>query len=363
MHIKRILMSALCIFVFSAPVWAELVKYQGIGQVTYKGLKAGSNEREQAVKIAKRNAIEKYMASFSSAKMMNYEKIRSKVESDLDRYILEYIIVDDVTDKELKFYRVVVDVNINAALLEVELQKASAVQQASAEERSYLSFVFVAREVISKKSFDARKAQRTTTEELEDESESTALGDTSVEYSGSTKKDSVMTTGGSTTKKSDQFEYDVSNAEDINASMTAVFSGAGFEVIDAVYLQNETDELVNVDNFIEDFRYGDDITGETQRNAVKGCRSVGVEYFAIGSVDVGAQDIDPVSGMTRVHVSVIGKILFLGERFPKTIASVGPIQYAGLGPDQAVARKNALRQAGENAAKDLVAKLRAKEIK
>ncbi len=67
--------------------------------------------------------------------------------------------------------------------------------------------------------------------------------------------------------------------------------------------------------------------------------------------------------MTRVYVSVNGKVMDLRGRFPKTVASVGPVQYAGLGPDIIVARRNALRQAGEHAAHDLTSKMQAKGIK
>jgi hypothetical protein len=64
-----------------------------------------------------------------------------------------------------------------------------------------------------------------------------------------------------------------------------------------------------------------------------------------------------------VYVSVTGKVLSLKRRFPKTIAAVGPVQFAGLGPDQTVAKRNALILASEKAAKQLTAQLRAKGIK
>ena len=149
----------------------------------------------------------------------------------------------------------------------------------------------------------------------------------------------------------------------INRCQPIYYSTAGFEVVDAEYLADETDGLVDVERFIEDFKYGDDITGKTRRDAVKGCRSVDVMFFSIGTLDVGMKDKDPVSGLTRVFVSVTGKIMSLKKRFPKTVASVGPIQYSGLGPDQTVAKRNALKLAAERAAKELTAQLRAKDIK
>ena len=364
MQLKKIVVLSVVFLLLTSLAMAEIVKQQGVGQLTYTGWGSPSSKvKQEALEKAKKSAIEKYSASFSTAKMMNYEKIRNTVEADLDRYITDYRVIDDDTDKGSKRYSVVIDASINASLIEVELQKVSAVQNSSSDEQSLLSFVFVAREVLSSKSFDARRSQRVVEESTLEESEEANVDGEQMGYASEVVKDSVRTTGGSTVQKSDQFEYDVSNAEDINSAMNGIFSSAGYEVIEAVYLQEESGDMVNVDDFMEDFRFGDDISGETRRNAAKGCRNVGIDYFAIGTLDVGAKDIDPVSGLTRVYVSVNGKIMDMRNRFPKTVASVGPIQYAGIGPNQMVAKRNALRQAGENAAKDLTSKLGAKNIR
>ena len=356
--------SLLAIGLVADTSYAQTVKQQGVGQIAYSGWGSPSaSSKNEAIQKAKLSAIEKYTASFSTSKMMNYEKIRSVVESNLDRYITEYKILDDVTDKSAKRYSVVVDASINTALIEVELQKVSAVERVSADERSYLSFVFVSREMRSRQAFDARRTDRTVETSTAEEREEIYVDGDQIEFAGETMKDSVRTAGGSTLQKSDEIKYDVSSAEDINASMTSIFTSAGYEVVEAEYLQEESQGLVNVSEFIEEFRYGDDISGATRRDAAKGCRDVGVRYFAIGTLDVGAKDTDPVSGLNRIYVSVNGKVMDLKGRFPKTVASIGPVQYAGTGPDQTVARRNALRRAGESAANDLVSQLRAKDIK
>lgn len=364
MRITLLIGTLLVIGLMAGTSHARMTKQQGIGQITYSGWGGPSaSAKDEALQKAKLSAIEKFTADFSTSKMMSYEKIRPTIESHLDRYITEYKILDDVTDKSAKRYSVVIDASINAALIEVELQKVSAVENVSADERSYLSFVFVSRQVRSRQAFDARRTERTVEMTTTEETEETYVDGDQIEFAGETMQDNMRTTGGSTLQKSDAIEYDVSSAEDINASMTRIFTSAGYEVIEAEYLQEESQGLVNVTEFIEDFRYGDDISGDTRRDAARGCRDVGVQYFAIGTLDVGTKDTDPVSGLNRVYVSVNGKVMDLKGRFPKTVASIGPVQYAGTGPDQAVARRNALRQAGEKAAMDLVAQLRAKDIK
>jgi hypothetical protein len=200
-------------------------------------------------------------------------------------------------------------------------------------------------------------------ESFDEGAEASVVEGDGLQYSANIKKDQINTSGGSSIQKADQIQYNVSNANEINTAMSNIFSTAGFEVIDAEYLTDETEGLVDVKMFVEDFKYGDDISGQTRRDAVKGCRMVDVMYFAIGTLDVGIKDKDPVSGLTRVFVSVTGKVLGLKKRFPKTVASVGPVQFSGLGPDQIVAKRNALILAAEKAAQELTSQMRAKGIR
>lgn len=361
---KKIIVTIFLVVFFAGSLHAEIVMEKGVGQITYKGWGSPkASDKQQAIQKAKLNALTRFAGKFDQAKVMNFEKIRAKVEADIDRYVTDYSVIDEDLDKKSKMFRIVIQATINSSLIELELQKVSAVQGATEDEKSLLTFVFVAREAKVVKKFDQRKTTRTVEESSEDQSESTSAEEGELRFSADSRKDKIKTTGGSTVQKSDKIQYDVSNAGDINTAMSNIFSTAGFEVVDAEYLYDETDGLVDVERFIEDFKYGDDISGGTRRDAVKGCKSVDVYYFAIGTLDVGIKDKDPVSGLTRVFVSVTGKIMSLKKRFPKTVASVGPIQYSGLGPDQTVAKRNALKLAAKKAAKELTAQLRAKGIK
>jgi hypothetical protein len=53
----------------------------------------------------------------------------------------------------------------------------------------------------------------------------------------------------------------------------------------------------------------------------------------------------------------------LEKRLPRKVASVGPVQKQGLGPDAKVAMRNALNIAAEEAAKEIVAILNSKGIR
>ena len=98
------------------------------------------------------------------------------------------------------------------------------------------------------------------------------------------------------------------------------------------------------------------------KSAIKGSRDCEVSYFAVGTLDVGVQDTDPVTGDKRVYVSVRGQVWNIDKRLPKTVASVGPVQYSGLGPDDAVAKRNALALAAKEVAKTIVHQMNAKGL-
>ncbi len=360
---KKILIIVLFLAI-AVPLHAEMLKEQGIGVMTYKGWKAPKKEeKREAIQKAKINALTRYAAKFDQAKAMNYEKIKAKVEADIDTYVTDYSVIDEDLDKDSKIFKIVILASINASLIEIELQKISSVQESSGEEDPMLTFVFVAREATSVKKFDARITKRVVSESFDEGAEASVVEGDGLQYSANIKKDQINTSGGSSIQKADQIQYNVSNANEINTAMSNIFSTAGFEVIDAEYLTDETEGLVDVKMFVEDFKYGDDISGQTRRDAVKGCRMVDVMYFAIGTLDVGIKDKDPVSGLTRVFVSVTGKVLGLKKRFPKTVASVGPVQFSGLGPDQIVAKRNALILAAGKAAQELTSQMRAKGIR
>ena len=88
-----------------------------------------------------------------------------------------------------------------------------------------------------------------------------------------------------------------------------------------------------------------------------GLRNAKIPYLTLGTLDVGFANPDPATGLLRVPVIVNAKVLDLSDMIPDTVATVGPVQYAGLGPTEAEAQTNALKLAAQNAAKDLISQL------
>lgn len=140
----------------------------------------------------------------------------------------------------------------------------------------------------------------------------------------------------------------------VNTTVSGIFASAGFDVVDAAFIEPE---LLNIKAMEGDYTTGNDLQPQTLRSLASGLQKAGVPYMALTTMDIGIRDKDPATGLTRVYVTVTGKVLDLQGRFPRTVSSVGPVQYAGTGPTEDVATTNAMRQAAMTAARELVSQI------
>jgi hypothetical protein len=368
------------------PAIAAGVSAKGMASIQLSG-KIKAETKQELLLAAKVNALDRYISEGNQAKAQNYDLARDGIIAQIDSYVLSATVLSETVDgkpiaeaKRAKkgSYQIVIRADLNANRLNNELKGQSAVANASGYDKSLLTFVFVARQQKSVKSYDDKVYKRSeaqgslASESITDrqavESDrvsgnTVALND-NVAESSSSKNNSVSTTttGGSTTSKANVVEWDVATASEVTSVMTGIFSSAGFEVVEAEYLEEESGGLVSIESIRNDYRTGDDIASQTMRNTAKGIRSVEIPYFALGTLDVGMRSTDPSSGLIRIFVTVSGKVLDVSGRFPKTVSAVGPIQVAGLGPNESVARVNGLKLAAEAAAKQLTDELNAKGV-
>lgn len=359
-----------------APVALAAVTSKGIASVTYSGLLT-AKVRQEALHKAKINALDRYFSEVETAEAENYEMAREAFVADIDDYILS---VEELTaeDKNKK-YTVTIRADLNGPKIKNALKNKSVVANSLRSEKSLITFVFVARQQRSATSFDDRVTVRkdssdrdsTTYDEKRKTSETERVRRTgvstsdSIEESTDSTRDSstVTTTGGKTVRQADEIEWTVTRASEINSVMTGTFTKAGFKVVEASYVEDKSNGLLSVDAIRQDYSHGDDLAPLTERNMANGVKAAGIPYIAIGTLDVDMRDTDPISGNKRVYVTVSGKVLDLSQRFPRTVSSVGPVQFAGLGPDESVARVNALKKAAESAAQQLMNELNAKGVK
>ena len=366
MKICKIFIPIIVAIIFISTSGFVLAKeYKGKAVIPYTpsafSSKPSDKIKHKAIEKAKLNAWKNFTSNFNMARQKDYKKKETEFLNHLDEYIVDYTILADKVDKGTKTYRIMVRVNINESAVEAKLSSESAAGRNASGEGSLFSFIFVAREASEVKSYDARKTKITKTDSKTMAEEKSAIGNGTMISGDSKKTMNKVQSGGSTVRKADNISYQVSSAADMDSAVNEILSPAGFEVVDYNDVVSECGgiELEMIKN---EFSANQEISRRARKSALRGARECEVSYFALGTLDVGLHDTDPVSGLKRVYVSVNAKVWNIERRLPKRVASVSSDTFAGLGPNPIVAKNNALKKAATNAAKIIVDQMNAKGL-
>ncbi|MCW3481992.1 hypothetical protein OL229_20925 [Neisseriaceae bacterium JH1-16] len=328
---------------------AETATAKGQATVKYEkslfGSKVSPEVKAKAVQQAQLKAVEKYYAEAGDAQTENLDVIRDKIKADPDRYVLETAILSEEDRPDMGQYSVTVRATLNVSQLRNAVKSNSAVAQTSGGQKSKLTFIFVSRQVDSAQSFDDRNYQT-----VEAKVKATA-GKNSGTYRASVES------GGSTTRKATKRTYAIFPSNYLKSVFNGVFAGAGFKVVDAAYLEPYSKGMLKIKSVEKDFKSGDDLQPQTERDVAAGLQNAQVPYIAYGTLDVRLSDTDPATGMFRVSVAATGKILDASNSIPETKAEVGPVQVAGLGPTEEEAQTNALKSAADKVARELLSQM------
>ena len=217
------------------------------------------------------------------------------------------------------------------------------------EEGSVFVTLFVARQADSSKVFKARKTDISKSSTASSEKQNAAASGGKAVSSSSTETMSRSDTGGSVTRKSDKIVYKAISSRDVDAAMSRKLTEAKFET---------TDYSSVVDNcggtepskIKKQFMVQDDLPRKSRGSALRAARECEVRFFAIGTLTAEIARTHQ-SGLKQVFVSVRGTVYDLKKRLPRKVAVIGPVQYGAMGPDENVARRNALLLAGKKRAK------------
>lgn len=352
---------------FAVLGYAQLAKEKARGEVVYESNlfkpAQNSNEEREAIIAAKKNALVKFAAkNFDKARLELYQKIEPEIFANLDQYVIEYVKLEDEVDKNSKRYIVTIEATINTTRIENAINKNSAAFIAAAAPlsgASYMTFVFVARELASRKMFDAKRSTFNKNEENNTGFQQKSVAENGQSASSSLQKTSVInqTMGGETEIAANQLKYQTTTLTEVDNAVNSVLTQARYEVVDPGYAG------LNLESFRSDYSTGKDISPNTLDNAIKILREKEFRYLAIAYMDVGLPETDSVSGLPRVTVTVTAKVSDLTPKFPKTVASIAGKPYSGLGSNPEVAKQNALNEAATRSASELVDQMREKNIK
>lgn len=373
------MLAAAVLMMLAGLAQAQIVSASGVGSVYCDEWRVQPEQRREAEARATMAAVEAYLAETSAARTKLFAARRDELGRAMSRYVTQVVVLNDNLDRKGKVYSVTVRADINSTLLQAEIDAGSATAQTPQSERSLLALLFMARSQASVQTFDDKVYKRADAEASrsaqhdyrERSSEGEHIGATRVATDGSVQQSdndklrvSVATTeGGSVTHKADAVTWQVANASSVNSAMTGVFAASGYEAVEAEYVEGESGGKLNIERVRSDFSTGSDLSAGVLSSTVAGVRTAGIPLLAVGTLDVGLRDTDPVSGNVRVFVTVTGKVLDVAGRFPRTVSSVGPVQFFGLGPNQTVAQNNALTLAAERAAQIMVDELNVRGVR
>ena len=373
MQVIRTLFVALVAAAFALGAVAQVQQAKGKATVPYTGKALTPDVKAKALQNAQLKAVEGYYAEAGESEAANFDAMRTKIIENPDRYILDTTVLAEDDNASSKAYTVSVRVSLNVANLRNDIKAGSAVGKAARTERSALAFVFVSREQESEKAYDTRVTQRVDTSDKADavlsktdkgkESESIRAGQIKTDDartktgSASLNTSSSIETGGTRTRRASESTWRLFPSANLNQVFTQTFSRAGFKVNEASLIEPYTGGKFKVAQVENDYKAGNDLQAATMQSIAQGMKNAQIPYIALGTLDLGLADTDPQTGMQRVAVTVNARVLDVTQPIPDTIASVGPVQYAGVGATEGEARTNALKLAANNAARELTSQL------
>jgi hypothetical protein len=373
MQVIRKLVAAFIIAAISISAVAQVTQARGKATLAYKGKTVPPDVKSKALLNAQLKAVEFYYAEAGETESANFDAVRDKIIENPDRYILDTTVLSEEDNVGSQQYTVAVRVALNVANLRNDIKAGSAIGKATRNERSALAFLFISREVDSEKAFDTRVTKRADeTVKIDAAAAAQQKGsegerirrrqiDTNASSSGSASSSVttsvIIETGGTRTRRSSESTWRLFPSANLNQIFTSTFSRAGYKVNEASFVEPHTGGRFKVAQVEDDYRSGNDLKSSTLQSIAAGMKTANIPFVAIGTLDVGLADQDPGTGLQRVSVTVNARILDVTAPIPDTIASVGPVQYAGVGPTEAEARTSALRLAANNAARDLTSQL------
>lgn len=334
------------------------LEQKGMAEIDY-GRGLNQEERQQALEQALRNAVETWVAEKQQSHYSNYTQVKNTIDANISDFVLSHHLISEDEDEDRNRYRIVVRAVLNEPKLLDTLLAPSA---AAAMDETYMTFVFVAREQVGTISQSEKEA-------TQEKSRTQAIGKERSEDRAAQTKSQTQTVSVRKSERviEDRVLWDVTTSNEINAAMGEIFTDARYLIVDASLVEEQTGFKMNVGQFIDDYKTGNDIRPATKRDAYNGLVALKgtndeIQYLAIGTLDIGAGELDEKTGNYRVGVSVTGEVLSVLQR-GAAVAKVGPETMLGEGPTELIARNSALKAAAQRAASDLVAKLSGRNIR
>lgn len=322
-----------------------------------------SKVTDEALKQAKELVIKNYASGFNQSKASAYSQKQGEILQNIDNYLLGYNVTDQYCNIEGRTFSLSIRASVNENTLNGLINSMSVAKNVNRSQKSLIVSMFVAREVEQIQQYDAKVFKRVDQDNFSSETDSIQASGAGAEVNSAQKSSQSVTTGGSTTQRSDKIEYIVSDmGSDLDKTVSKVLTQSGFRVAPAFAVQRRSGGQFDIAAMKNDFGSANEISPENMDNAAMALQGMNVPYFAVATLDIGSKKKDTVTGNFQVTVSVTGTVYQVDGFFPEVVASVGPVQYSALGADQTTARRNALSIAAEKSTAEIVDTLNAAGI-
>ena len=340
----------------------------GKGTVDLANYISFEEEKNEIIKDAKvlacKNALQKYVSTFTIDKKKNYEKIKSKVNDNYSQYMVCDSVIDENLDVGENKFTILMKANIDENKIDQALVEVSAIANAGADEVSDIVILMFSAKTKSVKQKDDKVTKVDQTKKSVDVEQTEASTEGETQISSETTETNVTTTGGNTVSSSEVITYEVTDIynESIEAGLVEILNTAGFELIDGGDLDLEDQiETMKID-------YGEQgkLSKAVQKSIKQNIASEEISFYVQGIFKIGSQEVDSATGMKMVNVSVVSAKMMHkreGKKFWKTVATVAGNQRKGKGTTYDEAINNAIRLCAQSVAKQMVQKLNAKGIK
>jgi hypothetical protein len=364
---------AACALLAGGTALAEVQYEQGQASIDYTGKSVPPTARTQAIQAAELKAIQTYYAKAGGSESANFDSIKDRVMSNLDQYVLDETIIEEQDRQDVHEYTVSLRAKLNISELDNALKSASGHAGVPLAAKSRMTFLVVARQASTQTDFDPHTYQRvdvsskasdatsvsekTTEGESVSKSQVSTNGSKSVAGTAEANTSLAVEHGGSTMRKASETSWRIFPSANMDQVLTGAFHQAGFRVTEATDVEPYSGGKLHVVVVQEDYQSGKDLKSQTLQDVEAGLRNAKIPYLTLGTLDIGFANPDPATGLLRVPVTVNAKVLDLSDMIPDTVATVGPVQYAGLGPTEREAQINALKLAAQSAAKELISQL------
>lgn len=323
--------------------------------------------RKKILPAVKSEIWKSYVGRQDTSTIRLIEAKKDEVQKRLDDIVTNVEFIDEQVDKSAKKMRFTVRAVVNDNIVSTLLSAGGAASGSG----SSFGFLILPRIQTEAKSFDAtisKKATATTglvSEKVEADQAKESEGGASER---AVKGDQVtMTasakTSGSTTRKSQKVKWGLGDAKDVDANISKYLTEAGYEPSAYADVAAECGSVktaaVRTDLLASETA---ELSDDIRKQVFDAMRTCEQKFFAIGTLDFDSIEQDRNSGGVRARASVNVQVYELSKRIPRKVASVGPVDYYGVGPREDGARSDALKQAAKEAAQQIVNQLRSKNL-